>query len=56
MGKPGAVVVKFLVPLQDLQEKDPLYWSSRAAGGGEERSWGVGEVLERSVVKVAAGQ
>ena len=57
MGKPGAVVEKFLVPLQDLQEKDPLsYGSYRAAGGGAERSWGAGEVLERSLVNVEASR
>ena len=55
MGNPGAVE-KFLVHLQDLQEKILSYGLSRAAGGGAGRSWGAGEVLERSVVKVEAGR
>ena len=53
MDKPGAVVEKFLGCLSKTSKRRILsYGSSRAEGGGAERSWGAGEVLERSVVKV----
>ena len=41
MGNPGAVE-KFLVPLQDLQEKDPLIWVVQGS-----RRWR-GEILGSS--------
>ena len=49
------VVEKFWCLSKTSRRRILSYGSSRAAGGGTERSWGAGEVLERSLVKVEAG-